>query len=206
MQHRFLKSRSTLTDIKQLKDFWLQNMEKGKHCSALLLDLQAGFNVINVKLLCEKLKTYGFDDNSLSWFKDYLTGRSQCVQIDSKLSASLEVPWGVPQGSQISQILFTIFIMELPDVIEESHKETAIGDEDPEDMEELERTSETETDAMIVIYADDNTPSCARDNLEDLEEKTEELANTCADWFHMNDMILSSDKTKLLIIGTNRNR
>ena len=59
---------------------------------------------------------------------------------------------------------------------------------------------------MVVIYADDNTPSCNAENLEDLEKKTEEIAEKAVNWFIRNEMIVSSEKTKVLLMGSHRNR
>ena len=148
-----MKNKSTVTAIQQLRDFWAQSLDNGKLCSALLLDLQAGFDVINVKLLCEKIKVYGFEENTLAWFSDYLTGRSQCVQIDSKFSSLMDVPWGVPQGSQISPTLFTIFIMELPDIVEETDTDNQIDEEGTEKVEDKDRTEEVETESTIIPQA-----------------------------------------------------
>ena len=84
--------------------------EAGKLSASLLLDLSAGFDVVNHKLLLLKLKEYGFDEVSLPWFYSYLTGRSQSVQVESSLFPLLVVLWGVPQGSILGPLLFTIFI------------------------------------------------------------------------------------------------
>ena len=64
--HGFMKHRSTTTAIQQLRDFWLQNVEEGKLCYAILMDLSSGFNFVNPKLLCESLQLYGFNDTSLA--------------------------------------------------------------------------------------------------------------------------------------------
>ena len=61
-----------------------------------MLDLCAGFDVVNHEILIEKLRLYKFDENTVAWFKNYLEDRSQCVQIESKLSPFKKVPWGVP--------------------------------------------------------------------------------------------------------------
>ena len=49
----------------------------------------------------------------------YLKSRSQCVYIDSKLSELLEVSVGVPQGSVLDALIHTLFVNELPTVINE---------------------------------------------------------------------------------------
>ena len=179
----------------------------------MLLDLRAGFDVINPKIILSKLKLYGFDECSLAWFHDYLSERSQCVQIESKLSEFVKVHWGLPQGSQLSPLLFTIFIMELPEVVKATEDKQADKEERDkgEDIEvetetKAEEVVSTPEDPTVVIYADDNTPCCTAENLEDLKEATENIAKKTVDWFSRNEMIVSSDKTKLIFIGSQRNR
>ena len=61
-------------------------------------------------------------------------------------------------------------------------------------------------DAEIVVYADDNTPSTAAEDAIDLQYKVQKEADCVTTWFKKNDMICSSDKTKLLVIATSMNR
>ena len=58
-------------------------IDEGKFCGSLLLDLSAGFDVIDFEILLEKLKLYGFQEEAVSWFRSYLADRFQCVQIQS---------------------------------------------------------------------------------------------------------------------------
>ena len=182
--HGFLKSKSTTTALQQLMDIWLKAAEKGKISAALLLDLSAGFDVINHKILLDKLQEYGLDETAVSWFADYLSNRSQCVQIESKLSSFLDVLWGVPQGSILGPLLFVIFINELPGI-------TKAADTD---------------DDHIVVYADDNTPTTSDEDPIVLQAKIQVMADKVTNWFSRNDMLVSAEKTKLLFMGTQRNR
>ena len=187
--HGFLRNCSTATALQQMVDTWLQSLDDGKIVAALFLDLSAGFDVINHKLLLEKLQRYGFSTQTMDWFKSYLTDRSQAVQIESALSPLLSVPYGVPQGSILGPLLFLIFVNELPEVIKvQSHEE------------------ELDNEAEIIVYADDNTPFTADANPEVLQNKIQQEADTVTDWFKMNDMVVSSEKTKLLIVTTGANR
>ena len=59
--HGFLPHHSTASALQQIIDFWLQSANKGKVSAALMLDLSAGFDVININILLRKLKIYKFD-------------------------------------------------------------------------------------------------------------------------------------------------
>ena len=76
----------------------------------------------------------------------------------------------------------------------EDHKEAT----DKEDTEEV-------TD-NIIIYADDNTPTTADKDPLVLQAKTQKEVDLVTSWFQKNNMICSSKKTKLLVIGTHTNR
>ena len=193
--HGFLKNSSTSTALQHVLDIWLKHLDKGKLVSALFLDLSAGFDVINHSILIEKMKLYNFSEQTIDWFSSYLVGRSQRVQIESSLSPSLPVPWGVPQGSILGPLLFLLFINELPDVV----KEPLENDEEDGDMP-------SERDFEVVVYADDNTPVAPDADPLSLQSKIQQEANIVTNWFNRNDMICSSDKTKLLVVGTQLNR
>ena len=57
----------------------------------------------------------GISGTAQSWFKSYLEDRSQKVQLHGSSSASsiLILRFGVPQGSVLGPILFTIYTIPL---------------------------------------------------------------------------------------------
>ena len=65
--HGFLRNHSTATAIQQIFDFWMKGLDEGKFIGSLLLDLSAGFDVIDFDILLEKLKLYSFRENTLKW-------------------------------------------------------------------------------------------------------------------------------------------
>ena len=64
-----------------------------------------------------KLCNYGIAGSSLEWFKSYLSGRSQVVNINSCISNCNSVNIGVPQGSILGPLLFIIFVNDLPNSV-----------------------------------------------------------------------------------------
>jgi hypothetical protein len=113
------------------------------------------------------------------------------VQVESALSPLLPVPYGLPQGSILGHLLFFIFINELPEVAKVP-KDDEVEDIDP--------------GAEIIVYAGNNTPFTADADPEVLQEKLQHEADTVSDWFQKNDMVVSSEKTKLMIVTTSANR
>ena len=79
--HGFLGNHSTATALAHLHDIWLEASEDKKLSAALLLDLSAAFDVVDHAIFLRKLEIYNFSEETVSWFKSYLTGRKQCVQV-----------------------------------------------------------------------------------------------------------------------------
>jgi hypothetical protein len=174
--HGFKAYHSTATAITQIYDIWIRAAENKELTAALLLDLSAAFDVVDHKILLDKLKLYKCSPKALSWFKSYLEGRKQVVVVESKLSDPREVgEQGVKQGSLLGPILFIIFYNDFPEVREEG---------------------------TSIIYADDDTDNvCDKDPLQ-LQQKIQREANLSTSWVSDNKLVCSGSKTKLLIVGT----
>jgi hypothetical protein len=84
-----------------------------------LLDLSAAFDTIDHSILTHRLENwFGISGLALHWLSSYLTDRSQRVKLDDCLSPNVSIPFGVPQGSVLGPLLFSLYTTPLSNVIE----------------------------------------------------------------------------------------
>ena len=114
LQSAYCSHHSTETALLKVKNDLLMNMNKGHVSLLVLLDLSAAFDTVEHKILLKTLQMkLGVCGSALSWFKSYLEGRSQRICIKETLSQSFDLQWGVPQGSCLGPLLFTINFIQV---------------------------------------------------------------------------------------------
>ena len=117
--HAYRSFHSTTTAMLQMYDTWLEAAEDGDLAGVCMVDMSAAFDVVDTQILLDKLQLYGFDRNAIQWTWSYLNYRSQGVYIEGAMSGLLGLEAGVPQGSILGPIYYTIFTNELPQVVHE---------------------------------------------------------------------------------------
>ena len=91
----------------------------GNNAVLVLLDLSAAFDTLDNALLLQRLHAeIGLDGSALDWFSSYLSCRSQQVLVGHALSAETPLLCGVPQGSVLGPLLFSLYSRQLADLID----------------------------------------------------------------------------------------
>ncbi len=192
--HAYRKGHSTITALSQLEDMWSNAHAKKLHALALLIDSSAAFDCVNHEILLEKLNLYKIKDNELEWFKSYLTNRKQRVLIGSAASPLLNLNEGVPQGSILGPILYTIMTNGMTDIlIDKNCKDPCHGP----NREYLFGSFCTKC-GVIVCYADDATITITGHDNATLQKNIDKSMGLVSSYLKLTKLKINEDKTIML--------
>ena len=109
-QPAYKTGHSTDTALLHIKNEIHTSLSRGEPMALVLLDLSAAFNTIYHDPLLKCLKSwFGGCSMHLKWFSSYLSHRFQAIKIGSSLSELHELLFGVPQGSVLGPLLFSLY-------------------------------------------------------------------------------------------------
>ena len=80
---------------------------------ATLCDLSNAFDVISHTILLQKLINYGIRGIANKWFENYLSQRTQYVELGNCKSSTQDIKCGVPQGSILGPVLYLIYLNDI---------------------------------------------------------------------------------------------
>uniref|UniRef100_A0A8D3CRZ4 Reverse transcriptase domain-containing protein n=1 Tax=Scophthalmus maximus TaxID=52904 RepID=A0A8D3CRZ4_SCOMX len=143
----------------------------------VLLDLSAAFDTIDHKILLQRLEHIGIKGTALEWFKSYLSDRFQFVNVNNKSSIHTKVRHGVPQGSVLGPILFTLYILPLGNIIRKRRINFHCYADDTQLYLSIKPDETNQVDKLL-------------DCLKDIKA-----------WMTYNFLLLNSEKTEVIILG-----
>ena len=175
-QFGFRKNHSTELAATLFLDNICKEMDSGKLCGAVFVDLRKAFDTISHSSIVCKLSEYGIMGVEKEWFTDYLFGPTQCVVFDGCTSDVNPVFCGVPQGSILGPLPFLIHFngVYLP-----------------------------VRDCKIQMYA---VLYYAHKDVKIIEQKLTEDMSRLSEWFERNELVvnLKKGKTECMLFGTGK--
>lgn len=175
-QYGFTQKSNTLSSVMHLMDNIRQGIDNKKCVSALFIDLSKAFDMVNHELLLLRLRQIGITDTiCLNLFKNYLSGRTQKVKYGNSVGTPLDIFCGVPQGSILGPLFFTIFINGI-------FKLKLIGN--------------------LQLYADDMALVYTCDSLDELFSAMNSDLVIINNWLANNKLLINIDKTNYILFKT----
>ena len=176
-QYGFRDKHSTELATVELMDRVITALEEKRLPISIFMDLSKAFDTLDHKILLSKLQYYGVTGTALNWFNDYLSNRSQYVEINGMSSDVKNIDTGVPQGSILGPLLFLIYMNDIPNVSKIF---------------------------KFILYADDTTlfstiefsVPIERSNVNQMLNN--ELSLVC-EWLNINKLSLNINKTKFMV-------
>ena len=143
----------------------------------LLIDLKKAFDTIDHRILLRKLYSYGIRGTMFKWIESYLTGRSQYVIFDGKVSETRSIKCGVPQGSILGPLLFILSVNDMCNVSPILFK---------------------------ILYADDTCVLISGNHLNNLIKMLNIELISLNNWFKANKLSLNTKKSFFMIFHRSR--
>lgn len=171
-QFGFRRARSTSDAVHAVTDFVATNLDEGRKCMAVFLDLAKAFDTVSVTILLRKLEAMGVRGNQLNLFESYLSNRNQVTTINGYFSTESPVTFGVPQGSVLGPTLFVIYLNDL--------------------------CSYKPSKGRIISYADDTVILLSDNSWQEVFNAAQIAFNTVSKWLTDNVLTLNTDKTKYM--------
>lgn len=181
VQSGFRKNYSTISALCGTLDDIVSSVDRGLVTHLTLLDLSKAFDSISFSRLEHKLSSFGIQGHVLHWISSYLNNRYQFTVVNGPTgplwSEARAIYSGVPQGSILGPLLFSLYIADLPGSVQHCSMQLFADD--------------------IQLYysfpPEDSQSACNKINAD--------LANIYK-WAELHSLVLNPDKCQGILFGT----
>lgn len=171
-QYGFIKNSGTLAATFDFINYISKALDEKFFVIAVFVDLKKAFDVVSIDRLLEKIKSIGLKGTLHSLLKSYLYNRQQYVKQGEVISGLLTNPYGVPQGSVLGPLLYSLYVLSLQ-------------------AANLQGKYFTFADDTALIYTGRNEVG--------LQTLVNEDLDTYLKWLYCNRLKINIDKTKYLL-------
>ena len=142
------------------------------------LDLSSAFDCVSHSILINRLANdFGLSGTPLAWLCSYLTSRFQYVAWNGVNSSSMPLVTGVPQGSVLGPLLFSVYISPVSRLLD------SLG-------------------LKHHVYADDTTLLLSADPNLSLISRLASSSCALSNWFLFNNLQLNPSKSEVTLVGS----
>ena len=116
-QSAYKPHHSTETALMRVQNDILMSLDNKRGVVLIMLDLSAAFDTVDHSLLLGRMRSAGVIGIAHQWFASYLTSMTQSVCLGRTKSQPSELLQGVPQGSVLGPVLFTLYTGPIGQII-----------------------------------------------------------------------------------------
>ena len=179
---------SNETALTHVRNDILLNMDNRKSACLVLLNLSAAFDMFDYATLLNHLQSrFKITGVVLKWIKSYLSDRTQAVVLkneegETAMSDVVRLSMGVPQGSVLGPLLFTLFTTALGDICRQYDQDFHLYADD------------TQLYASFIASSEECRESCML--------KINSCVVEISKWMSMNLLKLNENKSAIMFIAT----
>jgi Reverse transcriptase (RNA-dependent DNA polymerase) len=176
-QFGFVKKSNTAAAALNFVTMIRDSMNRRLLASAIFIDISKAFDCVDHEILLDKLYKSGIRGTYYKLLQSYLADRQQIVQIGKTVSQRRLIKYGIPQGSVLGPLLFSVFVNDI---------------------------FELKLRGKLQLYADDAVLTYShRDSITLFDDMQHDL-NLISNWFYNNCLTVNGNKSKYIIFKDNR--
>ena len=172
-QNGFRKNHGTPDTIFKLINNITDDLNNHNDTLAIFIDFKKAFDTLDYEILFKKINTLNIGQNLKLLFKNYFTNRFQKTCANNFQSPIQPLKYGVPQGSILGPLFFTLYINDLPRIVS----------------------------STMLLYADDSVIFSSSNDESTLYSKLQADLDLIRYWCDLHKLTINVKKTKAVLFS-----